>query len=126
MKESGQKKLFLKWAKENKVIAEKLWGKTGNSDIIGCARGRYFVMELKDCNSPEKIKPTLIQLQRMLETVRAGGLAFGASLSSGVCHLKIYSVDEFNPEFQMKFDYLTRTTFKDFTDWLFYASEENN
>jgi hypothetical protein len=53
------------------------FGKSGVSDIVGCYRGKFFVIEVK---RPSK-EPTPIQYRRMAEVEAAGGKAFWGTSS---------------------------------------------
>lgn len=50
----------------------KGFGKNGVPDIVGCYKGRLFGIEVK---RSFEIKPTSIQLRRMGEIRKAGGIA---------------------------------------------------
>lgn len=122
MKESGQKVLLQKWADANNIVAEKILGVTGTSDIWGCVKGRFFTIELKNVNAAVKIKPTPIQLQRILKVVGAGGFAIAASLSTGACYVVAYTKSQFDPVNEMKLDYYNFPGFEEFTAWFLFRA----
>ncbi len=62
------------------------YGKSGNSDRIGCYKGFFFSIEVK---RPDKV-PTAIQYRRMAEVTTAGGKAFWGTADKVIPEIEIW------------------------------------
>lgn len=58
---------------EARIVAQSAWTTVGDGDVIGCLRGQFIYLEVKD---GDDYKPTKIQLHRLRKWEKAGAWAY--------------------------------------------------